>query len=111
MCVCVSEIFEGKTYIESVDCWALGVIAYILLCGFPPWKNDTPKQLATEVIRCKPRFTSTAWTVVSTEAKDLIRKLLCPESKRYTALQILKHTVSIILHTAQREGQVQLFLF
>ena len=35
------EIFEGEGYSEKVDIWAVGVIAYILLSGRPPFASKT----------------------------------------------------------------------
>lgn len=34
------EILESRPYGKKVDMWGVGVIAYILLCGFPPFYDE-----------------------------------------------------------------------
>jgi doublecortin-like kinase 3 len=56
------------------------VIAYILLCGFPPFRspNRDQNQLFDIIVRGEYEFISPYWDDISQGAMDLIRQLLGP---------------------------------
>ena len=39
------EILSGRGYGLEVDYWSIGVILYIMLCGFPPFTEDSNERL------------------------------------------------------------------
>mmetsp|Transcript_40731 Transcript_40731/g.47367 ORF Transcript_40731/g.47367 Transcript_40731/m.47367 type:complete len:326 (-) Transcript_40731:111-1088(-) len=83
---------EGKGYDLSVDCWSLGIIMYIMLCGYPPFFNEDDTVLFESIKSGKFEFPSPHWDDISDSAKDLISKLLVLDpSKRLTAEKILEH--------------------
>lgn len=56
---------------------------YIVLSGRPPFSDEALNKLGSGV---KWSFPPKYWSSVSLDAKDLVRKLLCPDaSKRITA--------------------------
>jgi calcium/calmodulin-dependent protein kinase I len=86
------EILCGTAYGKEVDIWSVGVILYILLCGFPPFYDDNNKKLFSLIINANFTFPDPYWTDVSEEAKDLVSKLLVVDpKKRLTAAEILRH--------------------
>ncbi|KRX01998.1 Protein kinase-like domain [Pseudocohnilembus persalinus] len=86
------EIINGSGYDKSIDYWSLGVILYIMLCGFPPFHNENAEELFDIIKQGKYEFPSPAWDDISKEAKDLIKGLLNVDShKRLTYEQIIKH--------------------
>ncbi|KAG1459499.1 hypothetical protein G6F46_005973 [Rhizopus delemar] len=86
------EIVNDKRYSMSVDMWALGCVLYTLLCGFPPFYDESISVLTEKVARGRYTFLSPWWDGISGEAKDLITKLLCVDpKKRYTIDQFLEH--------------------
>ncbi|KAK2166677.1 hypothetical protein NP493_1310g00030 [Ridgeia piscesae] len=92
----LSEIGELSIvcYGLEVDTWALGVITYILLCGFPPFRSPDRNQTELfEFIKAGVyEFLSPYWDNTSRGAKDLIKKLLVVSKKqRYTAIDVLCH--------------------
>lgn len=86
------EILQGKRYGKEVDIWSIGVITYILLCGYPPFHDDNQAILFRQIKSGKFTFDSPYWDHVSDDAKDLIRKMLVLDPKqRWTAGQLLEH--------------------
>lgn len=86
------EVLSGKGYGKEVDLWSVGVIMYILLCGFPPFYDDNTAALFKQIMAGSFSFPSPYWDNVSSEAKDLINKLLVVDpKKRLTAKEVLSH--------------------
>uniref|UniRef100_A0A8C1ZQF8 Serine/threonine-protein kinase DCLK2 n=1 Tax=Cyprinus carpio TaxID=7962 RepID=A0A8C1ZQF8_CYPCA len=88
------EIVAETGYGLKVDIWAAGVITYILLCGFPPFRGSTDDQeaLFDQIMMGQLDFPLPYWDNVSDSAKALISCMLQVEvEQRYTALQVLDH--------------------
>lgn len=90
---CAPEVLKGNPYDTKVDMWAVGVIAYILLCGFEPFYDERGDQaMFQRILKCDYEFVTPWWDDVSENAKDLVRKLIVLDpSKRLTAEECLKH--------------------
>ncbi|XP_016111898.1 serine/threonine-protein kinase DCLK2-like isoform X2 [Sinocyclocheilus grahami] len=88
------EIIAESGYGLKVDIWAAGVITYILLCGFPPFRSERNQQeeLFEQILLGRLEFPSPYWDNISLSAKDLIGKMLQVNvGARYTADEVLKH--------------------
>lgn len=86
------EVLQGHFYGKEVDMWSVGVVLYILLCGFPPFYDESNKALFQQIIHARYQFMDPYWTDVSDTAKDLVSKLLQVDpKKRYTTKQVLAH--------------------
>jgi len=84
------EVLVGK-YDESCDIWSVGVILYILLCGYPPFYGNNDPQILESVKKGVYDFNGPEWKSVSENAKDLIRKMITKPEKRIKAGEILSH--------------------
>ena len=81
-------------YDKQCDVFAIGVIMYILLCGYPPFysENDDDNEIFDMTISGCYQFHDESWHNTSKEAKDLIMHLLRVDpAKRWTCKQILEH--------------------
>ncbi|KAI7866746.1 kinase-like domain-containing protein [Spinellus fusiger] len=87
------EVILGKGYTSAVDMWAIGVITYVLLCGYQPFQADDQSELFDAISHSRFEFHDRYWRKISEEAKNFIRSLLTLDpSTRLTATQALKHT-------------------
>ncbi|XP_063776645.1 serine/threonine-protein kinase DCLK2 isoform X2 [Pseudophryne corroboree] len=88
------EIIAETGYGLKVDIWAAGVITYILLCGFPPFRseNNLQEDLFDQILIGKLEFPSPYWDNITDSAKELISCMLQVNVEdRYMAEQILSH--------------------
>jgi serine/threonine-protein kinase RCK2 len=72
--------------------WALGCVLYTLLCGFPPFYDESIEVLTEKVAKGQYTFLSPWWDDISKSAQDLISHLLDVDpEKRYTITEFLNH--------------------
>ena len=72
--------------------WALGCVLYTLLCGFPPFYDESISVLTEKVARGQYTFLSPWWDEISKPAQDLVSHLLTVDpEKRYDIDQFMNH--------------------
>ncbi|KAJ3415675.1 hypothetical protein HDV05_004353 [Chytridiales sp. JEL 0842] len=86
------EILKQKGHGKPVDLWALGVITFVLLCGYTPFWGETQTEMFQAIVSCDYEFEDEYWGHISDSAKDFVKHLLVldPE-KRPTAEECLRH--------------------
>lgn len=86
------EVLAQKPYSKAVDCWSIGVIAYILLCGYPPFYDENDSKLFEQILKADYEFDAPYWDDISDSAKDFISSLMEKDpAKRFTCEQALRH--------------------
>ncbi len=104
------EVLAQKPYGKEVDVWSIGVISYILLCGYPPFYDENDANLFAQILKGNPldpdldgqsqvvhlsgdfEFDSPYWDDISNEAKEFIRHLMCVDvEKRLSCEAALQH--------------------
>lgn len=87
------EILRNVKYSEKTDMWSLGVVLYILLCGFPPFSEQLgPPSMREQILQAKYAFYSPYWDKIPDVALDLISNLLqLNPSKRYSVIDAVNH--------------------
>ena len=86
------EVLMQKPYGKACDYWSIGVVAFILLSGTPPFYEEDNYALFEQIKSCKYDFEVETWENVSAEAKDFVAKILVPDPKvRMDATQMMEH--------------------
>jgi len=65
-----------RDYTEKCDLWSCGVILYVIMCGYPPFRSNTLKGLQKIILEGRYDFRDPCWGDIWPETKDLIKKLL-----------------------------------
>jgi len=86
------EVASGRGYCPANDLWSVGVISYVLLCGYFPFYGENVGEVFKAIKAGKFQFPSDEWDAVSPLAKDFVSRLLVVDpQKRMTAEEALKH--------------------
>lgn len=70
------ELVLGQPVGQHTDCWAVGVFLYVLLSGVSPFLDDSVEETTANILKCDYCFPEDYFRNISTDAKDLIEKLL-----------------------------------
>lgn len=78
------EIIQSKGHGKAVDWWAIGILIYEMLAGYPPFYDDHPFGIYQKILANKIEFPRH----FDQNAKDLVRKLLTADrTKRFGCLK------------------------
>ncbi|XP_055661362.1 caM kinase-like vesicle-associated protein isoform X1 [Falco peregrinus] len=94
------EVVGRQRYGRPVDCWAIGVIMYILLSGNPPFYEEADeddyenhdKNLFRKILAGDYEFDPPYWDDISQAAKELVTRLMeVEQDQRITAEEAISH--------------------
>jgi len=78
------EIIQSKGHGKAVDWWALGILIFEMLAGYPPFYDENPFGIYQKILAGKIDFPRQ----FDSKAKDLVKKLLTSDmSKRLGCLR------------------------
>ncbi|KAJ1674831.1 cAMP-dependent protein kinase catalytic subunit [Spiromyces aspiralis] len=72
------EIIQSKGYGKAVDWWAIGILVFEMLAGYPPFYDDNPFGIYEKILAGKIHFPP----FFSYAAKDFISRLLTADVSR-----------------------------
>lgn len=85
-------ILQGK-YDRSCDLWAVGVVTYILLTGYPPFNGNDDCEVQAATAKGDLVFERNVWSHLSKTSRDFVSQLLCMNDacRIVTADEALRH--------------------
>mmetsp|Transcript_24087 Transcript_24087/g.52156 ORF Transcript_24087/g.52156 Transcript_24087/m.52156 type:complete len:419 (-) Transcript_24087:37-1293(-) len=94
----------SKSYGKKCDLWSVGVVAYMIICGYYPFYGDSTAKIIRHVKSGNFDFPAKEWGKVSSSAKDFISSLLTVDPNvRPAAVAAMEHPW-IVKQTAEKKS-------
>ncbi|KAG6370677.1 Pkinase-domain-containing protein [Boletus reticuloceps] len=100
------EVLNKTGHSKAVDIWSTGVITYVLLCGYSPFRADDMKEMIKETTDARIEFHERYWSKISDEAKIFIKLLLNPDPTRRPTATEAYNNHWLTAHEASTEHDV-----
>ena len=84
------DIIWGK-YDRSCDLWAVGVLSYILLWGYPPFNGPSDYKVHESILGGNLQFEKDVWGHLSNASRDFVSKILCMDSSKIVSVEEALH--------------------
>jgi len=75
-CTFIAPEVLRRRYDRRCDHWSLGIVAFVMMCGYPPFVGSTSNEVCDAVLKGRFRFDPKHWGDVSKDAKGFVRGLL-----------------------------------
>ena len=86
------EILNKEQYNKGIDIWALGVLLYELIHGYPPFSSDNKPTDYQDMLKHITEHGFKIREDISDNCKDILQKMLKVDSKERISIEdILKH--------------------
>ena len=86
------EILNGEKYGSKVDLWSFGIIIWVMLVGYQPFRGETEQEVRRAIKSGKFVFDEEYWEDVHDDTKNFISSLLVLDpAKRFSAKDAQSH--------------------
>lgn len=99
------EVITSRLYTPAADVFAAGVILYILLVGYPPFRGKTDTEIMMKTARGEVFIRQEDWANISTEAFELVTRMLTVKvHDRIKVEEVLRHPWMVRSHLSSKKS-------